>query len=362
MDCSRQVSTRLDKDAESWKLDHVSSPLFLRHRNPDITSEAFVDWIAENRSVIDDLVLEHGGVVLRQTPTQNPEEFDTFTDVFPQHGGGYVGGAGPRSAIVGKVWEATKMAPQFKITIHQEMAYMANYPARIAFFCSQPAEKGGETIVASMAEFMKGIPASVMQKLEEHGIRGVRNYSPAHDADGKSTVQHIDEKSWDETFGTDDRNEVEELCRARGMNPIWNDDGTLTLVTYIDAFTRHPILDKLFYRNIIHIDFANTEVGADDEDQKKRLQKQKMPTGYAFGNGDAVTSMEIEELMTALDEVTLAWKWEVGDIMLLDNLQMGHGRNPYEGERETFVVLLGSSDQESKPDSTVEDRQPSTVN
>lgn len=340
MECRSEDSGRLGPNVECWRLDHVSSPLFVRFGGEFGTSSEFVELIRERRTIIDELVREHGGIVLVETPVRTAREFDEFSSSFPSYEQGYVGGAGPRSSVVGNVMEATKVAPPFKITIHQEMAYMAEYPPRIAFHCARPAEQGGETIVASMAEFMKRIPASVDRKLREHGIRGVRNYSPLRDAAGKKTVQHIDEKGWDEVFGTEDKSLVDRICRDKNMTPIWNDDGTLTLVTYMDAFTRHPKLGKKFYRNIIHIDFLNTDLGKDDFEQKRRRAKQKMPTGYSFGNGTDLTSNERANLESALDDVTLAWQWNAGDIMVLDNLQMGHGRNPYVGERETFVALL----------------------
>lgn len=341
MEARIEVSTPFRERAECWKIDHASSPLFIKFTEEGLSSSTFVDLICDQSKILDALVLEHGGVVLRETSIRDAGQFNDFSTVFPQHDQGYVGGAGPRSSVSGNVWEATKVDPRYKITIHQEMAYMANYPARIAFHCALPAEEGGETIVASMAEFMKKIPASLGERLREHGIRGVRNYSPAHDADGKKTVQHIDEKSWDEVFGTDNKSEVDQICSEKGMEPIWNEDGTLTLVTYMDAFTKHPRLGTDFYRNIIHINFADTDLGKEDVEQQQRLAKQKLRTGYTLGDGSALTDEERASLEMALDEVTLAWPWKAGDIMLLDNLQMGHGRNPYAGERETFVVLLG---------------------
>jgi len=336
-----EVQTPFQGSAECWKIDHASSPLFVKFTGEGLSSSEFVDLIRDQRSVLDALVLEHGGVVLRETPIGDADQFNEFSSAFPQYDQGYVGGAGPRSSVSGNVWEATKVDPRYKITIHQEMAYMANYPAQIAFHCAKPAGEGGETIVASMTEFMKAIPAALGKRLREHGIRGVRNYAPAHEADGKKTVQHIDEKSWDEVFDTDVKSEVDQICSEKGMEPIWNEDGTLTLVTYMDAFTKHPRLGTEFYRNIIHINFADTDLGRDDEGQKERVSKQKLPTGYTLGDGSPLSDEDRAGLETALDEVTLAWSWKAGDIMLLDNLQMGHGRNPYVGERETFVVLLG---------------------
>jgi hypothetical protein len=37
--------------------------------------------------------------------------------------------------------------PSVDVKLHQEMAYLKHYPAKIAFYCHQPAASGGETII-----------------------------------------------------------------------------------------------------------------------------------------------------------------------------------------------------------------------
>ncbi|UIF85685.1 TauD/TfdA family dioxygenase [Cupriavidus sp. UYPR2.512] len=40
------------------------------------------------------------------------------------------------------------------------------------------------------------------------------------------------------------------------------------------------------------------------------------------------------------DQTTYSWPWRDGDVMVLDNLQVWHGRNPYQGTRDVQVALL----------------------
>lgn len=341
LELAPELRHALGSDISASVLDHVSSPLFLEFPS-NLTSQDVTQRVRASAPALDSLILQHGGVVLRNTGLSGPADFDAFIGAFPAYERGYVGGAGPRSLVTGQVWEATKVDQRYKITVHQEMAYMADFPPRIAFYCARAAESGGETIVARMSEFMKRIPSELMHELAAHGVRSVRNYARAHEADGKSTVQHIDEKSWDEVFGTDDRGAVEAICAERNIECIWNDDGTLTLVEYMSAFTKHPILDKEFYRNIVHINFAQTELGSANVEHQERVARQKMRTGLSLGSGEELSAEQFGVMERALDEVTLAWDWRAGDVMVLDNLQMGHGRNPFEGERETFVALLGA--------------------
>jgi hypothetical protein len=66
----------------------------------------------------------------------------------------------------------------------------------------------------------------------------------------------------------------------------------------------------------------------------------KLPTGYTFGNGEEMTREEAAEVHAILDEVTEIWPWQSGDLMMLDNLQVAHGRSKFSGDRETLVALL----------------------
>jgi alpha-ketoglutarate-dependent taurine dioxygenase len=127
-----------------------------------------------------------------------------------------------------------------------------------------------------------------------------------------------------------------------GMEPIWNEDGSLTVVTYTDAFTTHPVTGESFYRNIIHSNYIGYEkyAAGGNKAQDEARSHQKYKTGYTLGNGVVLTRDESRELENLLDDLTISWPWKAGDIMLLDNLQVAHGRNPFKGTRETLVALM----------------------
>jgi alpha-ketoglutarate-dependent taurine dioxygenase len=65
-----------------------------------------------------------------------------------------------------------------------------------------------------------------------------------------------------------------------------------------------------------------------------------LATGYTYGDGTLLPLEDAEKLMDILGEVTECWQWQAGDTMIVDNLQVSHGRNKYSGTRETLVALL----------------------
>ncbi len=78
------------------------------------------------------------------------------------------------------------------------------------------------------------------------------------------------------------------------------------------------------------------EQGLDIEISKSK----KFPTGATLGDGKRLDAEEMAHIDTLCDKATYAWPWRDGDVMVLDNLQVWHGRNPYEGERDVQVALL----------------------
>jgi alpha-ketoglutarate-dependent taurine dioxygenase len=49
----------------------------------------------------------------------------------------------------------------------------------------------------------------------------------------------------------------------------------------------------------------------------------------------------VEALYPVLEEVTVAFPWRAGDVMILDNIYSFHGRNAFTGTRDVQVALLG---------------------
>jgi hypothetical protein len=184
------------------------------------------------------------------------------------------------------------------------------------------------------------LPASVVEKLERHGVRTTRNYAPKVEGP-EQAMQSLDQVSWNAAFGTDDPAVVEALCAERGLEPLWNENGGLTLFNRTEPFVVHPETGKKLYRASLHIYSPKLIVeGASQKAVEQSRCGQTHPTGTFFGDGGTLTDEEFRQLMACIDKATFSWPWRNGDIMILDNLQVWHGRNPYEGPRDVQVALL----------------------
>lgn len=322
-------------------LGNSGSPLFVEPTAGVISTDrsAFVQWVAAQRAALDRLIVEHGGVVLRGFPLRETADFEVLVGRFPSYSAGYLGGSSPRRSLGRNVLESTNLAPEFRLGVHLEMAYMREFPPRIAFFARQVARCGGETIIGDFRRLSQLIPGPLRQKLQLHGIRNVRNYGPAAACE-PAYLDNPDKRPWNHGFFTDSRDEVERLAVGLGMSTVWHADGSLTVINQMDAFTTHPVTGQSLYRNNIHAGGRLNYMGKHAESERALLATQPMPTGTFLGDGSSLDPEETALLLRLIDEVTISWVWSNGDTMILDNLQIAHGRNPYEGRRETQVALL----------------------
>jgi alpha-ketoglutarate-dependent taurine dioxygenase len=326
----------LGQDAQCYVLQPGRPPLFIEPRTDRLLDrDRFRQWSRDVRPVLDALVTEHGGIVLRGFPIAQTDDFADFIDQFPSFEGGYAGGRAPREAISGRVMEATRLAASVRLALHSEMAYRRDYPSRIAFFSRKTAEVGGETLIGDVRNLVNDMAPQLVEKLETLGTRTAINFGPKSEGRDAS-YGHMDHRGWNHSFQTDDPAEVNRLCAERGLEPVWHEDGSLTVLNVLEPFVVHPQTGAKIYRSILHMK-PQVENAALDLEMRKR---QKYPTGATLGNGEKLEESERAHIDQLCDAVTYSWPWRNGDVMLLDNLQVWHGRNPYQGERDVQVALL----------------------
>lgn len=328
-----------------WTLEKGGPPLFLEPERSDLTNAAeFLSWMERSKCDLAKLLLDYGGIVFRGFGIHSSAQFSAFAEVLGIFEGDYAGGATPRAKVTGHVMESTRFAKEAKLPMHQEMAYLRDYPGRIAFFAVEVAEQGGETIIGDMRKFTRRLPEALRDRLEKVGVLNVRNFGPQVAPSGEIPADHPDQRSWEFAFFTSEPAEVERICAEKGMEPIWNSDGSLTVLSRLPAFVVHPVTGERLYRAVIHIDGGTGLVSAIPKERREKVEamlaKQAHRSGYYLGDGAVVPKPEFDTLNSILDDIEVRWIWQAGDIMLLDNLLTAHGRNAFEGSRNVQAALL----------------------
>ena len=64
------------------------------------------------------------------------------------------------------------------------------------------------------------------------------------------------------------------------------------------------------------------------------------PFGITFGDGEPIPRAQVMEIRQAIWAETVMFFWQQGDLLLIDNFKVGHGRMPYRGERRILAALI----------------------
>jgi alpha-ketoglutarate-dependent taurine dioxygenase len=64
-----------------------------------------------------------------------------------------------------------------------------------------------------------------------------------------------------------------------------------------------------------------------------------LPYNTYYGDGTPIEPEVVEQIQAAYRAEMVVFPWEPGDVLLLDNLTVAHGRRPYTGERQVVVAM-----------------------
>ena len=334
----------LGADFRCDSFDDIPFLLVVQPGGPERSSRKFLtEWTQANMAMLEDLLIEFGAVLYRGFAIHGAEAFDEFCSIFPTFEMGYGAGVSPRQPIAGKVFESTRVPAPNKLIMHQEMSYMQRYPAKLAFHCHVAPDSGGETIIGDMRRFTAALPDPIMRKLDDKGVTYRRNYL-APGTDDARTEWKFAHPDWAFAFYTDDRDEIEAACRARGLDFEWRKDGSLSTAITLPGTVRHPVTGDMLFFNQLYAQTPHPRwMGKAMWEWFDKIYGDEwpLPIDATYGDGSPLEDDEFNAIYDGLDAVTRSFPWQPGDVLLLDNLLTGHGRNPYKGKRDVQVVLIG---------------------
>ena len=57
------------------------------------------------------------------------------------------------------------------------------------------------------------------------------------------------------------------------------------------------------------------------------------------GDGGEISDRLLVQIREAMKSVTVLIKWQLGDVLVLDNLLTAHGRRPFSGPRKILLTM-----------------------
>lgn len=293
---------------------------------PDAATEPLA-WIADNKQRLIQEVESVGAVLLREFALATDQDFDAAIRQFELPAFTYEESLSNavRMNRTELVFTANEAPPNIEIFLHHEMAQTPLYPSKLFFFCEQAAESGGATPLCRSdllwSEMEKEMP-DFAAACREKGVRYTNVMPPA--ADAKSGQG----RSWKSTLSCETESEAEARLTQLNYSWEWQDDGSLRVTTPIlPAVRQLPSGTEVFFNQLIAA-FMGWK------DSRNLGEK-----SVRFGDDSEIANSDMEQVVELSRQFTFDLQWQNGDLAVVDNFLVMHGRRPFQGTRRVLASL-----------------------
>jgi alpha-ketoglutarate-dependent taurine dioxygenase len=283
-------------------------------------------WLRANRDEVETRLLRHGAVLLRGFHGGSVEKFDQAaaalcSDLFREYGDL------PREGESDRVYKSTPYPEELTIGFHNESSHLPQWPMRQFFSCVIAAQTGGQTPIVDCRTVLDRLRPELAEEFATKGLRYVRNF-----------IEGVD-VSWARFFGTEDRAEVERKCAEEGTTFEWTAAGGLRTVRQADAVLRHPKTGESVFFNQLALHHPSA---LDPETRSSLIElcgEDELPRNVYWGDGSVIDDAVVTEVRELMDRESVAFSWQEGDILVIDNMLVAHSRSPFSGPRKIVVAL-----------------------
>ena len=278
----------------------------------------------------------HGAILVRQAFDGTVKGFEQCAAVIPNPIS-YRGGDSLREELGKKTYTASHYPEFMSLPLHHERSYCDDVPALIAFGGIVKAEQDGQTPICDGMAMLEDLPADLVSRIKEKGLKYIRRL----DAEDNAFF-----RGWKNTFGTDDREKAISLSEVGGNRSTWKGD-VLEVTNHRSGIINHPRSGKEVWINQItsyHPSVAEYVLRITPEaylagSGMSLENSPEIQTDCLLGDGSPLSREDLLAIWDAYDKHTFLADLGKGDLMLLDNHWIGHGRRPFVGDRLVCVSM-----------------------
>ncbi len=298
---------------------------------PDAPAAERLAWLDAEREGLLARSREVGALVFRGFGVHEPERFDAFVRAFRLPAFTYQESLSNavRVDLTARVFTANEAPPEATIRLHHELAQTPVHPDRLFFCCAVPAEQGGATSLCRSDHVLERLEEEhpdFVRTAEAEGVR-YRNVMPPED-DPTSAIG----RSWRSTLSVDAREAADEKLGAMGYAWNWLPDGCLEATTpVLPAVRRLADGRRSFFNQMIA-----TRSWRDERNDPERALR--------FGGGGTPAASAIDRAAAIAEELAVDANWERGDVALVDNGLVMHGRRSFVGTRRVMAAFAAAGD------------------
>lgn len=300
--------------------------------NIDFRGRELEDWLRDHSEAIKSIIHEFGAICFPGSKVNSTGQFQRILQlVLGSELLEYKNCSTPRKQLTGRIYTSTEYPEHEVIPLHNENSYSHSWPLYLGFMCMRAPAEGGATPLVDCRKVYKEIPEEIRNKFERHGVMYRRNYGEV-------------DLSWQEVFGTEEKEKVIEYCESHNIDFKWNTDTWLTTQEIRQASLIHPITEDIVWfnqANLFHISNYPEEFR---EEILYVLGEDKLPRNCYYGDGSEIELESLKVIREVIDKHTVKRPWRIGDIVIIDNMLCGHGRERFLGPRKVYVGMAQECD------------------
>jgi alpha-ketoglutarate-dependent taurine dioxygenase len=278
------------------------------HAGQQITNRERTNLLELDKKEIISLFKSYGFLLFRGFGN-NIGTFTEFTNSLSKDFMDYTGGVFNRRVINGN--ETILSVNDFKneIKLHGEMYYQQTIPLMLWFFCAQPALQDGETILCDGRQLFNELSGSLKDLFTKKKLK---------------FVGHLNKEGWQKRYKTDDLEEVKQTCKSNNVQFKVNEDESIDLqyicpVIHLSRCGKY----KVFINSLLPV-------------------KHMAPGSVRFDDDSEIPDDVVCEIAEIAEKMTIEISWQKGDILMVDNTRIMHGRRAFCDERRDIYLRLCS--------------------
>ena len=288
-----------------------------------------IDAAVRGRTQLRALLDMHGAVVLGGFELDAGAGLQQLTERLCGGAIAYVERSTPRRQLGERVYSVTEYPAHQRIDLHCENAYAHEWPGTLLFWCVRPADQGGENLLADMRQVFDAIPLSTRQRFERRKVLYRRELGPPLGM------------PWQTVFQCQSRAEAQAMCDARGYAVVWHDEQRATLTRVAEATIEHPGTGQASWFNHALFFHESSLEPTIREGLRQLYGGDYLPHRSAYGDGGEIAVEDLSALRRAYGSAERRLRLNAGEVLVIDNLLMAHGRCPFVGQRDIRLVMGG---------------------
>lgn len=285
--------------------------------------------VEELRERAGEVLASTGVVLLRGLGVSTPDRFHEVVGHFGEPLTSYRGGNTPRSKVADGIFTSTEYPPEYEISLHNELSYASQWPRRLFFCCLVEPGSGGATPVCDGRALLGALDDEVAERFV---ARGVTYRQHLHGGFGLG-------KSWQDTFETADRAEVETFLAEADMTFSWTDDGGLRTAAHRPAVRTAPSGETVWFNQADQWHSSNLPPTEREALLELYEDEADLPHSVTYGDDSPIPQPDLDAVRAAAKQHELANPWQQGDVMIVENMLALHGRQPFTGSRRILVSM-----------------------